>query len=176
MTPNRSFSDLGSSSAGSGSGAKWRDSWRAPARSASSRSRFASLPAVNGRSPASETAARALDAGWRAAVAHGLRTTAERLRPASLALQLNAERAQFGSARNLAGMIGVVQDSGMAKSALKLLERLVGEWSTEATHPMLAGVIVHGTAVVEWLEGGQFLMIRSRSAHPDFPEALSMIG
>ena len=57
----------------------------------------------------------------------------------------------------------LVQDSGMAKSVLGLLERLVGEWSTEATHPMLPGVIVHGTAVVEWLDGGQFLMIRSRN-------------
>lgn len=64
----------------------------------------------------------------------------------------------------------------MAKSALNLLERLVGEWSTEATHPMLPGVVVHGTAVIEWLEGEQFLMIRSRNEHPDFPDALSMIG
>ena len=31
------------------------------------------------------------------------------------------------------------------------LGRLVGRWTTEATHPAMPRVVVHGTAVVEWL-------------------------
>jgi len=59
---------------------------------------------------------------------------------------------------------------------LQRLERLVGTWTTEATHPALPGVVVHGTVVVEWLEGGKFLLHRSSNDHPDFPDALSVIG
>ncbi|MEX2282595.1 MAG: hypothetical protein WEE89_08930 [Gemmatimonadota bacterium] len=29
------------------------------------------------------------------------------------------------------------------------LDRLVGMWATEATHPAMPGVIVHGTVVIE---------------------------
>lgn len=60
--------------------------------------------------------------------------------------------------------------------ALAPLARLVGTWATEATHPALPGVVVRGTAVVEWLEGGRFLLHRARTDHPDFPDALSVIG
>jgi hypothetical protein len=56
------------------------------------------------------------------------------------------------------------------------LGRLVGTWTTEATHPAMPGVVVRGTAVVEWLEGERFLTHRSRTDHPDFPDALSIIG
>jgi hypothetical protein len=63
-----------------------------------------------------------------------------------------------------------------ANPTLAQLDRLVGTWTTEATHPAMPGVVVHGTAVVEWLEGGRFLMHRARTDHPDFPDALSIIG
>ena len=53
---------------------------------------------------------------------------------------------------------------------------LVGEWTTEATHPMLPGVLVRGTASIEWLEGERFLVVRARSDHPQFPDSLSVIG
>lgn len=59
---------------------------------------------------------------------------------------------------------------------LASLGRLVGAWTTEATHPDMPGVVVHGTADVEWLEGERFLLLRSRTDHPDFPDALSVIG
>lgn len=55
-------------------------------------------------------------------------------------------------------------------------DRLVGTWHTEATHPAFPGVVVRGTTVVEWLEGERFLMLRARTDHPAFPDALSVIG
>lgn len=61
-------------------------------------------------------------------------------------------------------------------TSLRALERLVGSWTTEATHPMLPGVVVHGTADIEWLEGERFLIQRTRNDHPDFPDAISIIG
>ena len=61
-------------------------------------------------------------------------------------------------------------------SALKGLDRLVGTWATEATHPMVPGIVVRGTAVIEWLEGERFLIIRARTDHPDFPDSISIIG
>jgi len=60
--------------------------------------------------------------------------------------------------------------------ALQPLNRLVGSWVTEATHPAVPGVVVHGTASIEWLEGRRFLILRSRNDHPDFPDAISIIG
>lgn len=54
--------------------------------------------------------------------------------------------------------------------------RLVGGWTTEATHPQLPGTVVPGTASVEWLEGQRFLIFRARTDHPDFPDSISVIG
>jgi hypothetical protein len=54
--------------------------------------------------------------------------------------------------------------------------RLVGRWTTEATHPVVPGTVVAGSGEVEWLEGERFLIIRSRSDHPDFPDAISILG
>ena len=61
-------------------------------------------------------------------------------------------------------------------STLAPLDRLVGTWSTEATHPAFPGVVVRGTADVEWLEGERFLIHRTRTDHPDFPDAICIIG
>jgi hypothetical protein len=52
---------------------------------------------------------------------------------------------------------------------------LAGEWTTEATHPMLPGVVVPGTATYEWLGAG-FLVERSTNDHPQFPDAVSIFG
>jgi hypothetical protein len=65
---------------------------------------------------------------------------------------------------------------GTTESALQPLNRLVGRWSTEATHPALPGVVVQGTVSIEWLEGERFLILRSRNDHPDFPDAISILG
>jgi hypothetical protein len=52
----------------------------------------------------------------------------------------------------------------------------VGVWTTEATHPAVPGIVVHGTATFEWLEGQRFLLNRARTDHPDFPDSLSVVG
>lgn len=54
--------------------------------------------------------------------------------------------------------------------------RLVGTWSTEATHPAVPGVVVRGASVFEFLEGERFLIQRARADHPDFPDSIAIIG
>jgi hypothetical protein len=56
-----------------------------------------------------------------------------------------------------------------------VLNALVGEWTFEATHPMLDGV-VRGEASFEWLEGEKFLIHRSRNDTPETPDSISIIG
>jgi hypothetical protein len=60
--------------------------------------------------------------------------------------------------------------------SLQALSALVGEWTTEATHPMVPATVVHGQSVFAWLEGERFLIARARSDHPDFPDSISIIG
>ena len=62
------------------------------------------------------------------------------------------------------------------ETQLKQLGRWVGSWTTEATHPAMAGVVVDGTAEVEWLEGERFLIHRARNDHADFPDSISILG
>ena len=59
--------------------------------------------------------------------------------------------------------------------ALEPFDALIGTWATEATHPEFDGV-VPGRITFEWLEGGRFLIQRSRNEHELFPDALSVIG
>lgn len=40
----------------------------------------------------------------------------------------------------------------------------------------MPGVVVRGTAVMEWLEGERFLILRAQNDHPDFPDSISIIG
>jgi hypothetical protein len=59
---------------------------------------------------------------------------------------------------------------------LAALDRLVGRWLTEATHPMVPGTVVRGTAEFAWLEGRRFIQLRTTTDHPLFPSELSVIG
>jgi hypothetical protein len=59
---------------------------------------------------------------------------------------------------------------------LQPLNALVGEWTSEATHPAFPGKVVAGSVSVEWLEGERFLLQHTRSDHPDFPDALLVLG
>jgi hypothetical protein len=59
---------------------------------------------------------------------------------------------------------------------LEPFDALVGAWEIEATHPAFPSTVVHGTAEFEWLEGQRFLLQRSRTDHPDFPDSLIVYG
>ena len=61
-------------------------------------------------------------------------------------------------------------------SDLEAFDALIGTWTTEATHPMLEGVVVPGRYTFEWLEGGKFLIQRSTNEHELFPDSISVIG
>jgi hypothetical protein len=56
------------------------------------------------------------------------------------------------------------------------LNRLVGAWETEATHPAFPDMVVPGRTTFEWLAGEKFLICRSDTTHPDFPDSVSVIG
>jgi hypothetical protein len=60
--------------------------------------------------------------------------------------------------------------------SMKPFARLLGHWTTEATHPAFLGLVVHGTVETSWLEGERFLIQRSRTEHPDFPDGIMIIG
>lgn len=62
------------------------------------------------------------------------------------------------------------------EDALRGLDALVGEWTTEAVHPFFPETVVHGHTAFEWLEGRKFLIARASSNHPDFPDWVSVIG
>jgi hypothetical protein len=59
---------------------------------------------------------------------------------------------------------------------LEQLNCLVGRWTTDATHPSLTGVVLNGTAIIEWFEGERFLIHRAHLDHPAFPDSISIIG
>lgn len=59
--------------------------------------------------------------------------------------------------------------------ALDPFDALIGTWATKATHP-LVDAVVPDTVTFEWLEGGHFLLQRSRNDHESFPDTMSVIG
>jgi hypothetical protein len=60
--------------------------------------------------------------------------------------------------------------------AMRRFSILVGEWTTESTHPALPDTVVHGRATFEWLVGERFLIWREHADHPEFPDAIVIIG
>ena len=71
-------------------------------------------------------------------------------------------------------MSGAPENDANAK--MKPLAVLIGDWTTEATHPAFPHTIVKGSARFEWLNGERFLILRSETEHPDFPDGISIIG
>jgi hypothetical protein len=63
-----------------------------------------------------------------------------------------------------------------SSASLQGLDALVGEWTTDATHPMYPSTAVHGHSTFELLQGEKFLIVRARSDHADFPDSISIIG
>jgi hypothetical protein len=69
----------------------------------------------------------------------------------------------------------VIRDMTERDPALEPLDALIGTWAGEATHPAFDAV-VPGSMTLEWLDGGHFLIWRSRHEHELFPDAISVIG
>ncbi|HEX8063026.1 MAG TPA: hypothetical protein VF535_07395 [Allosphingosinicella sp.] len=63
----------------------------------------------------------------------------------------------------------------IANPALKPLEFLVGEWSTEGAHPAGTAETLRGRTSFSWHEGGAFLIMRSRVEHDQFPDGIAVI-
>ena len=64
---------------------------------------------------------------------------------------------------------------GERDPAIEPFEALIGTWTTEADHVAVAGLI-HGSTTFEWLEGGHFVVQRSRVEHELFPDGIAVIG
>ena len=60
---------------------------------------------------------------------------------------------------------------GDASDALRTLDVLVGEWETVAP-----AMEAEGRTTFEWLDGGGFLIERSKVHRPEFPNSVSLIG
>lgn len=59
---------------------------------------------------------------------------------------------------------------------IQALAPLLGLWRLELRHPAFPGTTVRGEASFGWLEGERFLIQRSRTDHPDFPDSISILG
>ena len=70
----------------------------------------------------------------------------------------------------------MAEEKPLADADKEALSALIGEWTTEATHPMVPDTVVHGRATFEWLEGEQFLINRESNDHELFPDSVSIIG
>ena len=60
--------------------------------------------------------------------------------------------------------------------ALKQFSRLVGEWKTTGTHPLVPGKILRGESSFNWMEGGAFMMWHSEIDEPNFPAGIAIFG
>src|SRR3712207_7329315 len=65
--------------------------------------------------------------------------------------------------------------SYMSSSLRTLAPRLVGAWTTEATHTFLPGVVIRGRSSVELLGVDGFLLHRTWYDHPEVPDAVSLL-
>ena len=63
-------------------------------------------------------------------------------------------------------------DAGLAQ----LASRLLGTWETSSTHVLMPDTPVAGTSRFEWLAGERFLLAWSWMEHPEFPDALVVLG
>jgi hypothetical protein len=70
----------------------------------------------------------------------------------------------------------IAQEAQIPNPALQQLGRLIGEWETIGTHPLLPNTIFHGRTSFQWLEGGAFLMIHSEIDEEGIPSGISILA
>lgn len=64
----------------------------------------------------------------------------------------------------------------MASFLRNLAPRLVGAWTTEASHSFLPGAVINGSSSLELLGVDGFLLHRTWYDHPEIPDAVSLLG
>jgi hypothetical protein len=74
----------------------------------------------------------------------------------------------------MASIIG--REASIPNPALQPLSFLVGEWSTEGSHPQLPGQPLHGRTGFRWSDGGAFLVMRSEIDEPGVPSGIGILG
>jgi hypothetical protein len=69
-----------------------------------------------------------------------------------------------------------VNEARKPNPALQSLGVLVGTWRTVGTHPLVPGKTFHGETSFAWIEGGAFLMMRSRIVEAEIPSGIAIFG
>jgi hypothetical protein len=67
-------------------------------------------------------------------------------------------------------------EASIPNPSLEPFRVLVGMWTTVGSHPLVPDTTLHGRASFEWLEGGAFLIMRSKVDDPRFPAGLAVFG
>jgi hypothetical protein len=62
-----------------------------------------------------------------------------------------------------------------SSSPIALLAPLIGTWQVTGTHPAVEGTVT-GSWTFGWLDGERFLLIRTQTTRPEFPNGLWVIG
>jgi len=65
---------------------------------------------------------------------------------------------------------------GDSKKLMEPFGVLIGDWTTESTHPAFGAMVVPGRVRFEWLAGERFLIERAENDHPELPDSLRVIG
>ena len=70
----------------------------------------------------------------------------------------------------------VRNEAAKPNPALESLSALLGSWNTVGTHPLVPGKTFHGRTSFAWIEGGAFLIMRSRIDEPEIPSGIAIFG
>jgi hypothetical protein len=67
-------------------------------------------------------------------------------------------------------------NAAIPNPSLDALKFLIGEWTTEGTHPLVPNKVLHGESSFRWIEGGAFLTWYSRIDMEGFPSGIAIFG
>jgi len=73
-------------------------------------------------------------------------------------------------------MTSIGSEAAIPNPALAAFSPLIGEWRTEGKHPMVPGTTFHGRALLQFIENGAFLMMRTEIDEPEIPSGIAIIG
>lgn len=69
-----------------------------------------------------------------------------------------------------------MDNAAIPNHALQPFAKLIGEWKTSGTHPLVPNTILHGHSSFKWIEGGAFLSWHSRIDFKGFPSGIAIFG